>query len=106
MAAWYSRRAKASLAHKFASHIPCGQLEERVFVNNSDIYGHCQHVPSRYVYNRYSQKKLRALHRILSIDSHPELNGGTVPPFEEWLQALYDADHQALINSITHHNQN
>lgn len=52
MTAYYSKRKKASLAHKFASHIKPQPDEIRVFINWSHVAGYCRHVPSRYVFNR------------------------------------------------------
>lgn len=52
MAAWYSKRAKKSLDHKFRAHIPAEDNEIRVFGNYTGLFGHCQHVPPRYVYNK------------------------------------------------------
>lgn len=103
MAAWYSLRAKAMLAHKFAAHIATEPLQERIFANNFPWDGHCSHHPPRYVYNRYSEKKFKAFHHILSKDSHPALNGGPVPDFDTWRQAFFDEKHRLMMECFARH---
>lgn len=61
MSAWYSKRAKRFLAHKFAEHPKAGPTEERLFGNYTGLFGHCHHMPPRYVYIRIKAEYLNTL---------------------------------------------
>jgi hypothetical protein len=67
MKGWYTKRAKAMLAHKFKSHIKPQYYQSRAFYNGTGLYGISMHQPPRYVYCRVDRQRILKLNRLLYI---------------------------------------